>query len=84
VSVVAVLLPVAHAQSPVAGASRRSTLSAPASHPGEPHGDEPPPLELVVREMSAHRRHKHLIRHNITTFAQLTAVELRGLEPLTL
>ena len=41
-------------------------LSAPAPHPSEPHGDEPPRSRLVEREISAHRRHKHLIGHNIT------------------
>ena len=31
-----------------------------------------------------HRHHRHVTRHNIAVFAEVTRVELRGLEPLTL
>jgi hypothetical protein len=38
----------------------------------------------VVQKISARSHHKHLTRCNTSAFAQVKAVELRGLEPLTL
>jgi hypothetical protein len=38
----------------------------------------------AVREISAHRRNRHLTRHDIGMSAEATKVELRGLESLTL
>jgi hypothetical protein len=47
-------------------------------------GANRPGMRGVVREISAHCHHKHLTRHGSVAFAQVTTVELRGLEPLTL
>ena len=48
-----------------------------------PRGD-PHPAWAVVQEISAHSHHKHLETRINVAFAQVRAVELRGLEPLTL
>ena len=51
----------------------------------EPHRGEPHPTrEVVVQRISAHSHHKHLTTRHTRAFAQVTVVELRGLEPLTL
>jgi hypothetical protein len=51
----------------------------------ERHRSEPHPARgLVVRKISAHSHHKHLMTHNTRAFPLVRTVELRGLEPLTL
>ncbi len=43
-----------------------------------------PDMRVVVREISAHPRRKHLTTRHTRVLAQVRAVELRGLESLTL
>jgi hypothetical protein len=38
----------------------------------------------MVRKINAHSHHEHLTTEITMTFALVTTVELRGLEPLTL
>ena len=50
----------------------------------EPHRATAPAGGAMVRKINAHPHHKHLTTEITMTFALVTTVELRGLEPLTL
>ena len=50
----------------------------------EPHRATAPAVGAMVRKINAHSHHKHLTTEITMTFALVTTVELRGLEPLTL